>query len=81
MSHCDIIVVVIPELFTNVVRTVVAKDSDVVTITKSSPVFVNRGLGASCMVDTWGVLLMLTMGTRGCHKTHLLDYMRFWDHN
>ncbi len=34
---------------------VVAKDSSVVTITKSSPVFVNRGQGTKCMGVTWCV--------------------------
>ncbi len=43
----DVIVVfMITELFVNIVCNVVAKDSGVVTITRASSVFVNKGQGA-----------------------------------
>ncbi len=62
ISHCDVvIVVVIPELFTNVVCTVAMLLPRILVLSQQlnrSLVCINRGQGTSCMVNTWGVLLM-----------------------
>ncbi len=58
ITHYDVIVVVvIPELFTNVVCTIAmspcTKDSGVVTTNRSCPVYVNKRQGTRCMLGTW----------------------------
>ncbi len=51
-----------------------AKDSGVVTVTRSNPVIVNKGEGAPDVLLLHSVgQLMSMMGTHGRLKTHLLD--------
>ncbi len=80
ICHYDVIVVVvIPELFTNVCLqngNVVARDSGVDTTNRSCLVNVNKRLYQMYVGYMVG-LLMWTVGSHECLKTHHLDHMWF----